>query len=198
MDKQRVSFTLGSHLEELRKSNGLTHVALAKQLKENYGIEVSRDSLMAYEISDEFRAKASKLPNLGMRVEYLYYFADFYGVSIDYLVGKTEIQSSDKKTREVCEYTGLDEEALRAVLLYRDAGKAEVLNALLKNYYLFSVLGLIYRAAEAPDPLDEVLQGGSPIPDVSIKTVYESLAATRAMKLIEGSSKSLREKLTEK
>ena len=71
MDRQRISFTLGNRLEELRKSKGLTHVALAKQLKEIYGIEVSRDSLMAYEISSEFRAKASKLPNLGMRVEYL-------------------------------------------------------------------------------------------------------------------------------
>lgn len=112
MDKQRVSFTLGNRLEELRKSNGLTHVALAKRLKENYGIEVSRDSLMAYEISSKFRAKASKLPNLGMRVEYLYCLSDFYGVSIDYLLGITDIPNTDTNMQAVHKFTGLSARAI--------------------------------------------------------------------------------------
>lgn len=118
MDKQRVSFTLGSRLEELRKSKGLTHVALAKQLKEAYGIEVSRDSLMAYEISSEFRAKASKLPNLGMRIEYLYCLADFYGVSLDYLLGKTDVMTPDIKIRDACELTGLSSDTISLLHAY--------------------------------------------------------------------------------
>ena len=147
MDRQRISFTLGNRLEELRKSKGLTHVALAKQLKEIYGIEVSRDSLMAYEISSEFRAKASKLPNLGMRVEYLYCLADFYGVSIDYLLKKTDIASSDIKIREVCEYIGLSENAVKFLKYIGNDPDSEekdimplVLSLLLENYKFFQAL----------------------------------------------------------
>lgn len=156
MDRQRISFTLGNRLEELRKSKGLTHVALAKQLKEIYGIEVSRDSLMAYEISSEFRAKASKLPNLGMRVEYLYCLADFYGVSIDYLLKKTDIASSDIKIREVCEYIGLSENAVKFLKYIGNDPDSEekdimplVLSLLLENYKFFQALSGLSMACRS-------------------------------------------------
>lgn len=112
MDKQEVSFTLGNRLKNLREDHGLSHDKLKKQLSEKYGISVSRDSLMAYEISEETRAKASKLPNLGMRVEYLYCLADFYGVSLDYLLGKSTVPVPDGTVSKVCEYTGLSENAV--------------------------------------------------------------------------------------
>lgn len=112
MDRQHTSFVLGARLKALREEQGLSHVDLAKQLNEKYGISVSRDSLMAYEISDESRAKADKLPNMGMRVEYLYCLAGFYGVSIDYLLGKTEVKAADCNMQYMSDYTGLSEEAL--------------------------------------------------------------------------------------
>ena len=90
MDKKIISFTLGTRLKELRQKQGLSHVQLSNQLKDKYGISVSRDSLMAYEVADDTRSKADKLPNLGMRVEYLYCLADFYGVSLDYLLGVSD------------------------------------------------------------------------------------------------------------
>lgn len=112
MDRQRISFVLGERLKELREERGLTHAGLIKQLSEKYGVSVSRDSIMAYEISDESRAKADKLPNLGMRVEYLYCLADFYGVSLDYLLGKTAVKTADCSIQVMAEYTGLSEMAL--------------------------------------------------------------------------------------
>lgn len=112
MNKQNISFTLGERLKDLREKRGLSHDKLKKQLNEKYGISVSRDSLMAYEISDETRAKASKFPNLGMRVEYLYCLADFYGVSLDYLLGKSTVPVPDGTVSKVCEYTGLSENAV--------------------------------------------------------------------------------------
>lgn len=109
MERQELSFTLGKRLKDLREEQGLSHVELIRQLNEKYGISPSRDSIMAYEIADGSRAKASKLPNLGMRVETLYCLADFYGVSLDYLLGKTDISNADTNVRGICERTGLDE-----------------------------------------------------------------------------------------
>lgn len=113
MDRQHTSFVLGARLKALREERGLSHVDLINQLNKKYGISVSRDSVMAYEISDETRAKASKLPNMGMRVETLYCLADFYGVSLDYLLGKTTVKAADCNMQYMSDYTGLSERILQ-------------------------------------------------------------------------------------
>lgn len=133
MDKKQTSFTLGARLKELRQEHGLSHVQLSNQLKDKYNISVSRDSLMAYEVADDTRSKANKLPNLGMRVEYLYCLADFYGVSIDYLLGKTDIVSASMKTREVCEYTGLSEKSIESLSKYCGTRNNDFVLALIDN-----------------------------------------------------------------
>ncbi len=115
MERKEVSFELGRRLKALRQEHDLSHVALAKQLEEKYGISISRDSLMSYEISEETHSKAAKLPNMGMRVEYLYCLADFYGVSLDYLLGVSPIRVVDPEVRSIHEYTGLSEEAIRFI-----------------------------------------------------------------------------------
>ena len=115
MDRQSISFTMGQRLKDLREERGLSHTELIKQLSDKYAISISRDSLMAYEIADESRAKASKLPNLGMRVEYLYCLADFFEVSLDYLLGRTNIRTPDCDARQVCGYTGLSEASVKMI-----------------------------------------------------------------------------------
>lgn len=126
MNRQRVSFTLGRRLRELREERGLSHVELIKQLNEKYSISVSRDSIMAYEIADGSRAKASKLPNMGMRVETLYCLADFYGVSLDYLLGKTEVFDFDVDIRGICEKTGLDERIAKYLIHLGASGDTQM------------------------------------------------------------------------
>lgn len=116
MDKQDISFAMGKRLKELREERGLSHDKLIKQLNERYGISVSRDSVMAYEISDKSRSKASKFPNMGMRAETLYCLADFYRVSLDYLLSNTDVKSSDTNLKSVCEYTGLSEQSVKNIL----------------------------------------------------------------------------------
>lgn len=81
------SLIMAKRLKELREEHELSHVLLSKALKEKYDIDISRDSLMSYEVSDPYHTKAYK--NEGMRVEYLRCLADFYGVSSDYLLGLT-------------------------------------------------------------------------------------------------------------
>ena len=70
--------------------------------------------------------------------------ADFYGVSIDYLLKKTDIASSDIKIREVCEYIGLSENAVKFLKYIGNDPDSEekdimplVLSLLLENYKFF-------------------------------------------------------------
>ena len=120
MDQQEQSFKMGKRLKELRESKGLSHEKLKKIMMEEYHIKISRDSLMSYEISDEFHSKAEKCPNLKMRVEYLNCFSDLYGVSADYLLGKTDIKNPDISVREICEYTGLSDTTVERLKMCHD------------------------------------------------------------------------------
>ena len=49
--------------------------------------------------------------------------ADAYGVSTDYLLGRTKIKSVDTKTKAVCEHTGLSEES--AIILHQANNSAD-------------------------------------------------------------------------
>lgn len=98
---------IGERLKRLRKERNLSHIGLKKILEEEYGIEISRDSLMNYEVSEEAHCKFGT--NLKMRVEYISALADLYGVSTDYLLGKSDIKTTNVTIKGIAEYTGLTE-----------------------------------------------------------------------------------------
>lgn len=106
------SFVMADRLRSLRESKKLSHEKLSKSIFEKYGIKISSDSLMNYEVSREEHSK--KYKNLGMRVEYLYCLADFYGVSTDWILGISDVQSPDAELQAVVEYTGIPEDAIKA------------------------------------------------------------------------------------
>lgn len=124
----------------------MSHVRLSAALYEKYGVKISRDSLMCYEISDPYHSKAEK--NQGMRVEYLRCLADFYGVSSDYLLGSTQVRSTNPDMKQTVEFTGLSEKAITAIksLQYGEGGNrqdkfSELLNWLLaKPAFIFSII----------------------------------------------------------
>lgn len=113
MDLEHQSLKMGTRLKQERERLGLSHVALSKQLKERYKIDISRDSLINYEVADGNHSKAYK--NNGMRVEYLQCFADFYGVSADWLLGISDIRTPDVGIQATCKYTELSEQAVEAL-----------------------------------------------------------------------------------
>ena len=104
---------MARRLKAERNKKGLSHVKLCEALQEKYGIAISKDSLINYEVSDETHPKAGS--NMAMRVEYLSCLADFYGVSMDYLAGKTDEPSPDVSLQAASAYTGLSGEALNAL-----------------------------------------------------------------------------------
>lgn len=102
--KHEISSIMASRLKKLRESRNLSHDKLSKAIAENYeeyGISISRDSLINYEKVTE--------KNLGMRAECLWCLADFYGVSADYLLGIANEKTPDTDARAVMAYTGLSE-----------------------------------------------------------------------------------------
>ena len=117
MTKQEQSFLMAKRLKGLREEKGLSHVGLKNALYEQYGIQISRDSLMSYEIQSEYHSKikGGKYPNLNMGVEYLNAFAKFYGVSSDYLLGLSDKPTLDPYAAGASEYTGLSLEAVQAL-----------------------------------------------------------------------------------
>lgn len=93
MTREEQSVKMGKRLKALREEtplNGkkMSHEKLKEKLKEIYGVEISRDSLMNYEVSDVNHSKFGT--NLKMNVEYLNCLSSFYGVSTDYLLGRSD------------------------------------------------------------------------------------------------------------
>ena len=109
VQKPNRSFEMGRRLKALRNAKGLSHNDLKNEFQSRYGIKISRASLLNYEIDNEFHSKADALSNLKMNAEYLNCFADFYGVSTDYLLCKTDISALDEDVQCVCNCTGISE-----------------------------------------------------------------------------------------
>lgn len=118
-------------------------------------------------------------------LENLCKIADFYGVSTDYLLGRTETSNPDPKIQEICEYTGLSEHAVSVLhtiklneqghpgrTLYQRFHKSlkyyliDVLNYLLVNRDFLCVLdkfldfGLYLDCSQNPSvlPFDEMIE----------------------------------------
>ena len=124
-----ISFVMASRLKQLRESKGLSHEKLSKAILEQYSIKISSDSLQNYEVADINHTKAYK--NQGMRVEYLRCLADFYGVSADYLLGISDIRSSDSTIHSVVVGTGISEK-VASLLISVHNQDCENLSALYK------------------------------------------------------------------
>lgn len=125
------SLIMAARLKQLRKERKLSHVALSTALNQAYGIDISRDSLMSYEVTDPNHSKHYK--NEGMRVEYLRCLADFYNVSSDYLLGLTNDPSKNP--------AAADELGLSAALIdkLKRYSKYDIINTLLETMFDTSI-----------------------------------------------------------
>lgn len=116
MDINQISLTTARRLKKARKDRDLSHVALSEAIKKKYGINISKDTLINYEVETENHSRA--FANKGMKIEYLLCFADFYGVSCDYLLGRTDDPHIDATVQSVHEFTGLSGKAIEKLHSY--------------------------------------------------------------------------------
>lgn len=105
------STIMAQRLKALREEKKLSHVALKEALSSKYGIEISRDSLMNYEVVNPKSDKYKK--NDGMRVEYLRCLADFYDVTTDYLLG---LDTHRKRNPAAIYELGITEESEKIII----------------------------------------------------------------------------------
>ena len=89
-DEARMALTK-ERLEDLRKEKKLSFEQLSKQLAER-GVNISHTNLKHYEITDPIHPLYGRTRS--MSIEYLTAFADFYDVSVEYLLG---LSNSRKK-----------------------------------------------------------------------------------------------------
>lgn len=52
---------------------------------------------------------------LNVNADQLVKYCNFFGVSADYLLGRTKVETTNPTIREICEYTGLSEKAVKAL-----------------------------------------------------------------------------------
>lgn len=118
-------------LVELREAQNITQQELADKL------QITRQSLSLYE-------KAERTIN----IELLARIADFFNVSTDYLMGKTEISTMNKDIQNACDTTGLSEQAVNKLnYMYTHAEeyttnkfKTVTSHPLASTFFVFNVL----------------------------------------------------------
>lgn len=181
------SLITAKRLKELREEKKLSHISLSKALKEQYGIDISRDSLMCYEVSDPHHTKAYK--NEGMRVEYLRCFSEFYDVSSDYLLGLTD--DRNKKPSAVDEL-GLSNKAVDNIRLIRTHSDSAItaLDTLLENADILILLEMISQLADSvKDEIQRIKQSAdkieAPILGMDRKTQLSCMDNNRMQRLVE-------------
>lgn len=116
MDIDALSVKFAHQLKALREQKNLSQQQLAEAITNKYkgiGVTISADSIMYYETVEKHHTKFKK--NTGMAVKYLWCFADFFEVSVDYLLGNVPHSTTDENQRIACEYTGLSEESVKAL-----------------------------------------------------------------------------------
>lgn len=111
-------------LKELRNKKKLSYNKLAEELVSKYNLKTTAESLMAslkkYE-ADECNVSYGSVG--GMATNTLYMLADYYKVSVDYLLGKTDFPSVDDKLKEVHKLTGLSTKAIETLKLWLERSK---------------------------------------------------------------------------
>ena len=105
MSGNKTTVILAKRIKACREAKGLSHARLSEALEDQFGIEISKASLINYEVAEEHHTRSGA--NIGMSVKNLVALARFYDVSVDWLLGLSEIPTPGPMLRAACEYTGL-------------------------------------------------------------------------------------------
>ena len=107
---------IGERMRKLRTEKGLTQAQLAKDLN------MTQDSISRLESGARSFDGST-----------IYEIAKYFNVSADYLLGLSNTPSTNVKVKEVCNYTGLDQEAVK---ILRDKTLGDEMHKKIVNYLL--------------------------------------------------------------
>ena len=118
-DEARMALTK-ERLEDLRKEKKLSFEQLSKQLAER-GVNISHTNLKNYEINDPFHPLYGRTRS--MSIEYLVAFADFYDVSVEYLLGLSN--SRKQEYHNISEQLGLCDGAIEELIRCKEDSNSD-------------------------------------------------------------------------
>lgn len=114
MEKEKLLYNKAILAERLKKlrieeaHNKLTLEELSKKMEDKTGIYISTNTLGKYEKAEE----AEK-----MKIDNLIAFANFYDVSLDYLLGKTDSKRNNFKDQMASKHFSLTDSSIKQLLL---------------------------------------------------------------------------------
>ena len=109
----------GARLAELRQKKELTQSELAEKLG------VQRVTIAKNET-------AQRAPS----IDSLILFSEFFQVSTDYLLGLSDNATTDTDLKAVCDYTGLNEEAINTIKMLKNENFIEALNIMICSKFI--------------------------------------------------------------
>ena len=108
MEHALDSSVIATRLRALREGCRLSRNKLTDKLSRECNQIISVESIRKYECLKNKESPA----NINMSVKVLHALACYFGVSTDYILGRTDIKSPDMSVRAIVEYTGLTEESI--------------------------------------------------------------------------------------
>jgi transcriptional regulator with XRE-family HTH domain len=146
---------------DLRVEKGLSQTELAK------AFDCNKQYISKVESGE--RSLSSKL---------LEKYADFFGVSTDYLLGRTDIKTTDTQLKDVCEYLKISEAAVNSVLDITEfdiPGNAEIFDYLISPAHRYSgdirqlIANLKQLKAESAKLMNEQFDNGETFQSLELK-----------------------------
>lgn len=186
MDAVKVSQRLRDLRNEYDNGKSISTKTLAELLNERCkkkGIKgISEQTLKDYERpakngTTENITKGTAI--LGMRIEYLDLLADFYGVSTDYILCRSDKKTPDVNQKAACAYTGLSEPS--AAFLHKEKRhnpmywRIDMVNYLLEHpTFPFLLNFLIGFSLSKERNLKDVPETNGTIPTVTDRDIFKT------------------------
>lgn len=98
-----------------------------------------------------------------LSINMLIKYADYFNVSVDYLLGRTDVKSTDPNIKQICEYTGLSEAAVNCLIRSKSENDKErrMMSLMIENPWMHSLVNsaaeVEYYAEKGIDFLDAYL-----------------------------------------
>lgn len=148
----------------LREASGMSQDELAKTLK------VTQQTLSRYE-------KGQRQPS----VDFIVKAASFFEVSVDYLLGLSEVQSIDSDLRAACQVTGLSDKAIATIASLSENDNIEILNRVILSNSLEILLEAINKFVSIKPKKDaiysvNVLDERTNLSYMEVETFFRQLA----------------------
>jgi len=162
-------------IRDLREAKKESHASLGN------AVSISEQALKNYEQAALYKGQSTGKDRVtkiaGMNINNLCKLADHFGVSTDYLLGRSGIQTADANIQAACKTTGLTEKAIK-VIKEQDIMESWILSELIETdgfVELIIDISELYETAQILEDVYSYVTNGTPLIDNSVPSNPEDL-----------------------